>query len=1118
MRKILLASLLALASMLSQAQELLPNLRLLPGGLQVIERENAATSPFDTKQNLKHADQVVRIDFMDLQTSPQAGKLRGDGLRQEGDIAVGDVPFRYTATAERRDAATVAYTVSLTRDEAAAIRESFISIRMSSSLLDVPVRLRQVSDKGSWTHQLTYPKEHQGGWLWSSQQGAPVSEVVIPMLRGELVVSGLTASAMACKYGTLTPNLRLYLAKGETRDIRASFTVSYRPYEAESIDLRAAMNMGFADDQADDGKGGWTDQGPDNDLRMMTPGRRTFVNVPLEVVDPAANGGRSVIALGCNERPQLPREATIPVGGKRFRRLHFLHADAWGKRKEVGVISVRYTDGTSQDITVTDGKDIANWWDPKSVTNAAVAWQGQNRQAFLGLLLSRFDVQDKPIESLKLTSSGNSVWLVLAIAGSRAPHIPFPEADAEVLEVPVTLDSRDWSEFRMTVARKRRVPGSALDFSFFLDAPAGKHGFVRADGENFVFENRPGVPVRFNGGNLCGDIATRYTHEEADILAELMASYGFNAIRLHHFDKDLIDAAKTDGSVHPERLDHLHYLVSAFKKRGIYTTIDLYTCRTEGFPEPFKGMFDVKSRMVFDKALRDNLMNFARTLLTPVNPYTGLALKDDPALITIGLINEDPVMTVHDQFKYPNADPEQHRRIRDAFEPWCRAHGVTPSEKPSLELYTRFLNDHQVAIYREMTQALRDMGVRQLTSDISCLSLSIYAFPRSQFDYVDNHYYFSHPHALGAAWAFPSSYSNDIHATSLYRNMSRCFSSRILDKPLTITEYNFCAPNEARHEGGLAMGSLSAFQNASGIFVFDFAGYGHSTRWNPIRQEGGHMGWFGVSNDPIRVLSQRIISLLYLRGDVTPAPREDASILTVTPDDYRREDIQGFGFFRSAKDAEIPERFAQLAFRTKIAMTAAPTVPKGHLSLADLSDSDKPLNPAGNGVFDPDNGRIVSSTGEIHLDAKAKSIRVVTPRSEGFLVSGKAARGDRLAVSGSTTLCTVFASAMDGQTLADTRRAIVFHLTDVQPTGRKTTRLGDRFILYGWGKMTPYLLRHGQATLRLRNAGQGKLRINALDVNGTVLAPVPFTEEQGVITFTADTARYGAMAYELVRE
>ena len=178
----------------------------------------------------------------------------------------------------------------------------------------------------------------------------------------------------------------------------------------------------------------------------------------------------------------------------------------------------------------------------------------------------------------------------------------------------------------------------------------------------------------------------------------------------------------------------------------------------------------------------------------------------------------------------------------------------------------------------------------------------------------------------------------------------------------------------------------------------------------------------------------------------------------------------------------------------------------------------KPLNPAGNGVFDPDNGRIVSSTGEIHLDAKAKSIRVVTPRSEGFLVSGKAAKGDRLAVSGSTTLCTVFASAMDGQTLADTRRAIVFHLTDVQPTGRKTTRLGDRYIIYGWGKMTPYLLRHGQATLRLRNAGQGKLRINALDVNGIVLASVPFTEEQGVITFTADTARYGAMAYELVRE
>jgi len=57
-----------------------------------------------------------------------------------------------------------------------------------------------------------------------------------------------------------------------------------------------------------------------------------------------------------------------------------------------------------------------------------------------------------------------------------------------------------------------------------------------------------------------------------------------------------------------------------------------------------------------------------------------------------------------------------------------------------------------------------------------------------------------------------------------------------------------------------------------------------------------------------------------------------------------------------------------------------------------------------------------------------------------------------------------------------------------------------------------------QVEISLRNSGKGKLRINALDVNGAVLAPVPFRETDGVVTFTTDTGAYGAMAYEFIRE
>lgn len=878
------------------------------------------------------------------------------------------------------------------------------------------------------------------------------------------------------------------------------------------------MNMGFRDDTPDDRKGGWTDQGPENDLHMMKSGRRVFVNVPFEVVDPAENKGKSVLALAGAERPYFAEKALVPGEGRRFRWIYLLHADAWGKKKEVGTLQVNYQDGENSRFSIVDGRDVANWWAPKSVLNAAVAWKGQNRNAFLGLYISRFRVQDKPIRSLELISSKQSVWLILAMSGVRAEDLPFPPVDAEAVEVPIVLDRRDWREYSLTVRKKQPVRDSALDFSFLLDAPAGKYGFLKSEGENFVFEQRPGVPVRFNGANLCGEIATRYTKEEAERLAEQIASLGINAVRLHHFDSDLVDSRKKDGSVDPERLDHLHYLVYAMKKRGIYVTLDLYTIRTTGFPEKFRNMFDVKSRMVFSATLRGNLMNFARTMLTPVNPYTGVALKDDPALIFIGLINEDPMMTVHEQYQYPNSDPVRHRAIRENFESWCAARKIPVPAKPDRELYVRFLNDHHIRIYREMTDSLRKMGVRQMTSDISCTANSITAIPRKTFDYVDNHFYFSHPEALGNAWSFPSRYSDESMTTVLFDNMTRVVASRIKDKPMTITEFNFCAPNAYRHEGGLAMGSLAAFQNLGGIFVFDYAGYSYKTRWNTLNRTGGHLGWFGVSVDPIRLLTQRILALLYLRGDVKQAPASEQELLTITPEDCKLPQVQNYSFFRLAKEAEIPAKFHTLAFYTKIAMDSADRVPSGSRSLREvLSDTPLRIPRRGKGIYLPEQGKIVSSTGEIGIEARTKTIRVVTPKSEGFTVTGNHAEGNRLRASESSGLCLVFAGSLDGNSLAESSRVLILHLTDIQATGRKITSLGKFRIAYNWGNMDPYLLRKGNVKISLENRGKGSVRLRALDVNGAILGEVPFRESDGVVTFTADTGLYGAMAYELLR-
>ena len=75
----------------------------------------------------------------------------------------------------------------------------------------------------------------------------------------------------------------------------------------------------------------------------------------------------------------------------------------------------------------------------------------------------------------------------------------------------------EWKAFEYS---RNVKPGSALDFSARLDAPAGKYGPIVPDGNgHFAFRDRPGTPVRFYGPNFVGD-SQRPADEVAHELAE----------------------------------------------------------------------------------------------------------------------------------------------------------------------------------------------------------------------------------------------------------------------------------------------------------------------------------------------------------------------------------------------------------------------------------------------------------------------------------------------------------------------------------------------------------------------------------------------------------------------
>lgn len=202
------------------------------------------------------------------------------------------------------------------------------------------------------------------------------------------------------------------------------------------IDFHEAANQALRDEKSDDGKGGWTDQGP-NDLRSFNPGLHYFLGVPFRVIDPAKNNGKSVIVLRGADRTRFPVERTVPVGRK-FQSFYVLHAGAWVKENlKVADYVLHYKDGTTRTYDIVEGRDILDWWQgrekPLSADGdrrAAVAWLGRNdggQPVCLTAVSLRNPNPSKVVASITFRSMGKAVPVILAATTSTGQYQIAPD-------------------------------------------------------------------------------------------------------------------------------------------------------------------------------------------------------------------------------------------------------------------------------------------------------------------------------------------------------------------------------------------------------------------------------------------------------------------------------------------------------------------------------------------------------------------------------------------------------------------------------------------------------------------------------------------------------------------
>ncbi len=654
-------------------------------------------------------------------------------------------------------------------------------------------------------------------------------------------------------------------------------------------------------------------------------------------------------------------------------------------------------------------------------------------------------------------------------------------------------------------------PGSALDFSGLVprDAPAGRHGFVRVVDGHFEFEGLPGVRQRFFGANLCMEACYPRTEAEADLLVERLVRLGYNSIRLHHHD----------GYWQGDHVDRLDRFLAKAIAAGLYVTTDLYVSRKVPWRDLGidKDGYSSYKNMLFvnDAALKD-WKNFARKFLLHRNPYTGRTYAEEPAIACISLVNENSIMqNIGSSAKDPFLTEAWRKWLleRRAEDPGCWP-SLSPDKIPTegggwsidpvlkgeaWDAVSRFCAELERGMYVRMRDFLRgELGVRVPLTDqnYGTQSAPMQEVRAELYDYADTHFYVDHPVFPEEFWKLPSTLKNE---NRLEKNGFGFEISwrRTFGQPFTVSEWNFCGPGSHRSMAGLYMGALAALQDWDALWRFDYACW-----YNAYDDKPRPLSYFEVADDPSALLSERLTAALFLRGDLPPL---DNAVATVLTEESVRPPERDHSF-------NVLPRWWQRQLDFQVGTVLPGRVPAGVVAVPMDAAAREGAEPPVKGGGSP----------AVSRDPARGTMSVSTPLTCALYASGEGKfSSGPLAVENSGGAATVWATSLDGRPLASSSRMLFVRLGDVQGNGSRFSSDSRRKIL-AWGSTPCAESGKAEVSLAIGSGGQSaSFEVFALAPSGAQVAQIPCCHADGVLRFTADTARdptEATLAYEIVRK
>ena len=457
---------------------------------------------------------------------------------------------------------------------------------------------------------------------------------------------------------------------------------------------------------------------------------------------------------------------------------------------------------------------------------------------------------------------------------------------------------------------------SKLNLSFMLEKPAGKNGFITIKDGHFVKPS--GDRFKIWGGNLTGG-ACFPEKRDAPLAAEFLARFGINAVRLHFLDsnwgqdRSLFNfSLTTTRELSAVQLDKLDFFISELKKAGIYTDLNLNVGRTyrkdDKVPE-YEYLGLAKGATLFDDRLIELQKEYAKQLLTHVNPYTLNAYINEPAIAEVEIVNENSLTeawfggrllganTSGKNTTWMDISPYYGKELNTKFNLWLQANrsqadikliekeaGVKqgdqiPRLKPDefknasqlrFQTEAEFIISTEQKFFTDMYNYLKNELIVKspvvANSDHNHYK-SGYALVSSTslLDVVDGHVYWQHPtdrvdKITGKSYSIIENTAmvNDPGFSTVVQ-LSR---SAVEGKPYTVSETNHPFPNEYACEGIPILGAYALLQDWDGIFYYTLEHVAPHL-WN-----NNYSGSFGMGLDPVKMPGMAAIGLMFLRSDL----------------------------------------------------------------------------------------------------------------------------------------------------------------------------------------------------------------------------------------------------------